>query len=123
MTDRDLASHPLTVAIRPLLDRLGAELVTPADAAANDVPLTWQGKPLAAVRLPHNEPTSALHQLLDQVSAELGAPLADLDRGSKQRAVRLLDERGAFAVRKSVETVAAALGVSRFTVYNYLNRS
>ena len=39
----------------------------------------------------------------------------------KQRAVRLLDERGAFTLRKAVEDVADALGVSRFTVYNYLN--
>ncbi len=31
------------------------------------------------------------------------------------------DERGAFAYRRSVEDVADSLGVSRFTVYNYLN--
>ena len=40
----------------------------------------------------------------------------------KQRAVRLLEERGAFSYRKSAEVVAEALGVTRFTVYNYLNR-
>ena len=33
-----------------------------------------------------------------------------------------MEESGAFAYRRSVETVAAALGVSRFTIYNYLNR-
>jgi predicted transcriptional regulator YheO len=36
--------------------------------------------------------------------------------------VRLLEERGAFTYRKSAETVAEALNVTRFTVYNYLNR-
>jgi predicted transcriptional regulator YheO len=36
--------------------------------------------------------------------------------------VRTLEARGAFSVRHGVETVAGALGVSRFTVYNYLNR-
>jgi predicted transcriptional regulator YheO len=51
----------------------------------------------------------------------LGARLAALSREDKQRAVRLLDERGAFQLRKAVEDVADALGVSRFTVYNYLN--
>jgi hypothetical protein len=123
MTEPELARHPLTVAIRPLLDRLGAELVDTADAGPLDVPLEWQGKPLAAVRLPGSEPTSALNQLLEQVRVELGGPLTELDRTGKQQAVRLLDQRGAFAIRKSVDTVAAALGVSRFTVYNYLNRS
>ena len=34
----------------------------------------------------------------------------------------MLEEGGAFSYRKSVEAVAAALGISRFTVYNYLNR-
>ncbi|QWF82913.1 helix-turn-helix domain-containing protein [Amycolatopsis sp. CA-230715] len=56
------------------------------------------------------------------VEAELGARLGDLDRPGKQRAVRLLEERGAFQLRKSVATVAEALGVTRFTVYNYLHR-
>jgi len=63
-----------------------------------------------------------LEQLLADVADELG-PLSALPRAEKQRAVRLLEERGAFAFRKSAETVAEALGVSRFTVYNYLNRS
>lgn len=49
-------------------------------------------------------------------------PLAELDRRTKQSVVRALEARGAFSVRHGVETVAGALGVSRFTVYNYLNR-
>jgi predicted transcriptional regulator YheO len=35
--------------------------------------------------------------------------------------VRILDDRGAFTLRKAVEDVADSLRVSRFTVYNYLN--
>ena len=37
--------------------------------------------------------------------------------------MRLLDERGAFMLRRAVEHVADAMGVSRITVYNYLTRS
>ena len=33
----------------------------------------------------------------------------------------LLGDRGAFELRRSVEAVAEAMGVSRFTIYNYLN--
>jgi uncharacterized protein YqgV (UPF0045/DUF77 family) len=64
-----------------------------------------------------------LERVLAEVEAELGGPLRELSRADKQRAVRLLEERGAFEVRKSVPAVAEALGVTRFTVYNYLNRS
>ena len=35
--------------------------------------------------------------------------------------MRLLDERGAFLLRKAVETVGEMMGVSRITIYNYLN--
>ncbi|WP_460443773.1 helix-turn-helix domain-containing protein, partial [Amycolatopsis cihanbeyliensis] len=68
------------------------------------------------------EPASVLDRFVHEVEAELGSPLAELDRAGKQRAVRLLDERGAFQLRKSVAAVAESLGVTRFTVYNYLNR-
>ncbi|WIY02492.1 helix-turn-helix domain-containing protein [Amycolatopsis mongoliensis] len=68
------------------------------------------------------ELTDALARLIADVERELGAKLGELDRPGKQRAVRLLRERGAFGLRKSVSSVADALGVTRFTVYNYLNR-
>lgn len=67
-------------------------------------------------------PINVLDRLIQQVEHELGCSLAALDRPGKQRAVRLLEERGAFQLRKSVADVAEALGVTRFTVYNYLNR-
>ena len=44
-----------------------------------------------------------------------------LSREEKQKAIRLLDDRGAFILRRAVEDVADAMGVSRITVYNYLN--
>lgn len=78
------------------------------------------------VRLEGSDPAApaatGLEGLLAQVAAELGGDLRTLPRAGKQRAVRLLEERGAFEFRKSPEIVAEALGVTRFTVYNYLNR-
>jgi hypothetical protein len=122
----DLA-HPLLVAVRPLLDRVGGELVPEAELQATDVPLVWEGEVVGGVRLPSAgsapEGSGSLDQMLSDLAGELGAPLSDLPRAEKQRAVRVLEERGAFAYRRSAETVAEALGVTRFTVYNYLNRS
>ena len=63
----------------------------------------------------------ALAQMVSAVEEELGRPLAELPRDQKQAAVRLLDERGAFLLRKAVETVGEIMGVSRITIYNYLN--
>lgn len=119
-------AHPLLVALRPLLERVEGVLVPAGDAGPDDVRLEWEGATVAAVRLPGaatGETVADLQGLLDDVTRELGAPLGDLDRAGKQHAVRMLEERGAFQYRKSAETVAEALGVTRFTVYNYLNRA
>jgi hypothetical protein len=63
----------------------------------------------------------AIDELIAMAEAQVGKPISRMTRSEKQSIVRFLDDRGAFAVRKSVETVAEALGVSRFTVYNYLD--
>jgi hypothetical protein len=113
------ARHPLLVALEPVADALGATLVPASQVGDADIPLRWEGDVVGGLRLPGVH--GALDRMIATVEAQLGAPLAELSREDKQRAVRLLDERGAFRLRKAVEEVADALGVSRFTVYNYLN--
>ncbi|MEU3752424.1 helix-turn-helix domain-containing protein [Streptomyces olivoreticuli] len=114
------ADETFRAAVRPLVDAMGGEMVEPEHARGDDVLLSWEGRAVVAVRLPH------LSDSLDHILADLerrhGMPLSELDRRTKQSVVRGLEARGAFSVRHGVETVASALGVSRFTVYNYLNR-
>ena len=78
-------------AMTPLLDAIGGDPVGPDEMVSGDI------------------------------QSDLGSPLADLDRVGKQIAVRMLDEQGAFLLRKSIEYVADAMDVSRITIYNYLN--
>jgi HTH domain len=111
--------HPFLAALEPVAEALGATLVPASGLGEDDVPLRWDGELVGGLRLPGVHGT--LDRMIGTVEAQLGAPLADLTREDKQRAVRLLDQRGAFQLRKAVEDVADALGVSRFTVYNYLN--
>lgn len=112
--------HPFVTAVKPLVDAMGGELLAPQDAAGDDVVLSWEGEEVLAVRLP--QLADSLDHILAALERKHGRPLAELDRREKQEVVRLLEGRGAFAVRHGVETVAGAIGVSRFTVYNYLNR-
>ncbi len=113
------APHPLIRSVKPVVDAVGASFVAVDDMEASDVPLRWDGAIVGAVRMPPLH--GALDRLIDAVEAELGGRLPLLSREDKQRAVRLLDERGAFILRRAVEDVADAMGVSRITVYNYLN--
>ncbi|MER7172586.1 helix-turn-helix domain-containing protein [Streptomyces mesophilus] len=112
--------HPFVSAVKPLVDAMGARVIAPAEAGDDDVVLAWEGEDVLAVRLP--QLADSLDHILAALERKHGRPLAELDRKSKQEVVRLLEARGAFSVRHGVETVASAIGVSRFTVYNYLNR-
>ena len=114
-----LEQHPLVAAVKPILDAVGAQIVSVDDARISDMALEWDGQIVAAVRLP--QLYGALDRLIEQVEKELGSPLPNLSRSEKQLAVKLLDQRGAFILRRAVEDVADAMGVSRITVYNYLN--
>jgi len=104
---------------------LGGTVVAADDVSDGDVPVAWEGEVLAGVRPPdpHLDLHDALPTLIAEVEADLGLPCAEMERAQKQEVVCLLNERGAFTLRKSVEDVAEALGVSRFTVYNYLERA
>ncbi len=113
------ARHPLLDAVQPVADALGATIVPASKVRADDIPLEWGGAVVGGFRLP--DLAEALPALLAKIEADFGQPLAELSRTDKQRAVRILEERGAFALRGAIEDVADAIGVSRITVYNYLN--
>ncbi|EMF53649.1 MULTISPECIES: helix-turn-helix domain-containing protein [Streptomyces] len=112
--------EPFVAAVKPLVDAMGGLMLPPDEAGPDDVVLSWEGADVVAVRLP--QLAESLDHILAAMERRKGRPLADLDRKAKQEVVRTLEARGAFSVRHGVETVASALGVSRFTVYNYLNR-
>jgi len=113
------ARHPLLASLQPVADALGATIVGRTRVRADDIPLEWEGEVVGGFRLPEQGP--GLPQLIAAVEAELGGPLSAMSREQKQVAVARLNDRGAFRYRKAVEDIADALGVSRFTVYNYLN--
>lgn len=118
MTDAE--GQRFAAAVKPLVDAMGGEMIAPDEAQGDDVVLAWEGEDVLAVRLPRV--SDSLDHILAELERRHGMPLSRLDRRTKQSVVRILETRGAFSVRHGVETVATALGVSRFTVYNYLNR-
>lgn len=45
-----------------------------------------------------------------------------MNKQAKVEAVRVMQERGLFIVKGGVEKAASALGVTRYTIYNYLEQ-
>ncbi|MCK2220977.1 PAS domain-containing protein [Actinomadura sp. ATCC 31491] len=58
--------------------------------------------------------------VVDAHQLEQHKPWAELSRRERLGLFRSLDERGVFAVRRAVPQVAARLGISRASAYNYL---
>ena len=112
-------SSALRIALKPLLDVIGGEIVEADELGAGDVPIIMNGETALGVRVVGLD--GALDRMVQQIEAELGGSLPSMEREEKQRAIRLLDERGAFLLRRSIEDVADLMGVSRITIYNYLN--
>ena len=119
--------------LKPEMGPFATVIVGPTDTVTAAVESMSQaalqhGATAVQVRLGESPATTRfgdLHDVLAQMVAaveeQLGAPLAELSREQKQAAVRILDQRGAFLLRKAVESVGEMMGVSRITIYNYLN--
>lgn len=88
-------------------------------AGATEYPIAAGAAALGAGR--PEDIRGAIDRIIRSVETSMGGDLGDLSREKKQAAVRILDEQGVFLIRKSVETVAEVMGVSRITIYNYLN--
>jgi len=51
----------------------------------------------------------------------VGKPIAMMDREDKIKAIKYLDEKGVFLITKSGNRVCDLFGISKFTLYNYLD--
>ena len=52
-----------------------------------------------------------------------GKDIKRLTKEEKVSIVHLLDKRGFFLIKKSAEKLAHYLGLSRYSIYNYLNEA
>jgi len=64
-----------------------------------------------------------IDRLIEESVVHVGKPVALMDRDDKVRAIKYLDERGAFLVKKSGDKVSGFFGISKYTMYSYLNIS
>ncbi|KKK39760.1 hypothetical protein WQ57_00210 [Mesobacillus campisalis] len=70
----------------------------------------------------HTTVQEVIHDMVDQVVSGFKKAPAHLLLEEKVECVRLLEEKGAFLIKGSTEYLASVLGVSKFTIYNYLQK-
>ena len=64
---------------------------------------------------------AVLDELIDQSVAMVGKPVALMNKEDKVRAIQFLNQSGAFLVTKSGDKVAKYFGISKYTLYSYID--
>lgn len=62
-----------------------------------------------------------LDHLLDEAVRLVGKPVHLMNKEDKLKAIKFLDDKGCFSIKKAIERVAGYFDVSRFTIYNYID--
>lgn len=111
---RDSSGHPF------------ASLCVNTDVTDLDAALAFlqQLQPLgASAPAPASEP-AAMEALMAEIiqGALQRSGHGRMNKQAKVEAVRVMQERGLFIVKGGVEKAATALGVTRYTIYNYLEQ-
>ncbi|GAB6158982.1 helix-turn-helix transcriptional regulator [Desulfotomaculum varum] len=69
---------------------------------------------------------SSVHETIDVMVAQateiVGKPPATMSMEEKIKFVATLEQKGAFLIKGAVDYIATVLGVSKYTVYNYLQK-
>lgn len=72
-------------------------------------------------KITHNV-TELLDMLIDQAIAKVGKPVALMNKDDKVAVVQYLNNAGAFLITKSGDKVSSLLGISKFTLYSYMDK-
>ena len=62
-----------------------------------------------------------LEDLIEQSVALVGKPVALMNKDDKVRAIQFLSRHGAFLVTKSGDKIAKHFGISKYTLYSYID--
>lgn len=71
-------------------------------------------------RIPTNV-NELLDDLLDQSVKLIGRPVAMMNKDDKVKAIRFLNDAGAMLITKSGDKIAKYFGISKYTLYSYLD--
>lgn len=63
-----------------------------------------------------------LDDLISQSVTLVGKPVALMNKDDKVKAIRFLNQNGAFLVTKSGDKVAKHFGISKYTLYSYIDK-
>lgn len=92
-----------------MVDNAVRELITPQDIDSRE--------PEKIINV-----NDLLDELIEQSVALVGKPVALMNKEDKMRAIGFLSQSGAFLVTKSGDKVSKYFGISKYTLYSYIDK-
>jgi predicted transcriptional regulator YheO len=68
-----------------------------------------------------NNVNDLLEELIEESRLLIGKPVSSMSKEEKTLAIQYLDRKGALLIKKSSGRIADYYGISKYTLYNYLN--
>ena len=91
-----------------------------AEQALNSLTLTMNHDQDTPARITHNV-NDLLDDLINQSDRLVGKHVALMTKEDKVRAIRFLNDHGALLITKSGDKIANHFGISKYTLYSYLD--
>lgn len=116
-----------SIYIRSSRGKVGAILSINYDISALLMVENAVGELVSTGSSPQSEPerivniTDLLDDLIAQSVTLVGKPVAMMNKEDKVKAIRFLNQSGAFLVTKSGDKVAKYFGISKYTLYSYID--
>lgn len=91
-----------------------------AQQALNSLTSTIDAEQATPARITHNV-NDLLDDLIEQSDRLVGKPVALMTKEDKVRAIHFLNDHGALLITKSGDKIANHFGISKYTLYSYLD--
>ncbi|WP_408011440.1 transcriptional regulator [Pseudalkalibacillus sp. A8] len=69
-----------------------------------------------------NNVNDVLDMLIQEAQDHIGKPVARMNKEEKMRGIHYLDKKGAFLIKKAGDTICSYFDISKYTLYNYLEK-
>ena len=93
-----------------------------AQQALDSLTSTMTQKEEAPARITHNV-NDLLDDLIEQSDRLIGKPPSMMTKEDKVKAIQFLNETGAFLITKSGDKVCRFFGISKYTLYSYIDEA
>lgn len=67
-----------------------------------------------------NPNEKVIFEIFEEGLRTIGKPVKDMNKKERMSLIKYINDNGGFSLKKSIQTIATKMDISRYTIYNYL---